>query len=92
MITVRIADDDGIMIIVEDNDVGFDRDGEIPLPLVFDEQAEGHNHIGINNVLQIIKLAYGDKYGMRIISGKNAGTTVMMHIPYDNGSTKQGDD
>lgn len=92
VITVRIADDDGIMIIVEDNGVGFDRDGEIPLPLVFDEQAEGHNHIGINNVLQIIKLAYGDKYGMRIISKKNVGTTVMMHIPYDNGSTKQGDD
>ncbi|MGP1588377.1 MAG: histidine kinase [Oribacterium sp.] len=41
----------------------------------------GESGIGLNNVIKRIKLIYGQKYGLTIISEKNEGTNVEITIP-----------
>ncbi|MDD2970609.1 MAG: sensor histidine kinase [Lachnospiraceae bacterium] len=73
-----------LFIEVEDNGIGFDKDGYIPLPIVMEEESSSHNHIGLNNTGHIIKLMYGEKYGITVYSQKGAGTKICIHIPIDS--------
>ncbi len=46
------------------------------------ENVKNKSKIGIINVIQRIKLNYGNDYGLKIISKRNYGTTVIITIPY----------
>ena len=39
-------------------------------------------HIGLNNVYSILKLRYGDRYGLDIDSELGQFTTVTLHMPF----------
>ncbi|OUS77934.1 hypothetical protein B1748_03960 [Paenibacillus sp. MY03] len=83
MINVRIySSRDVIIIRVRDNGVG------IP-PLVLQalndslrrDHLQENEHIGLRNVNQRIRLAFGEKYGLTVRSKLNAGTIVEMRLP-----------
>lgn len=68
---------DILHITVADNGCGFDPDewknsGEV---------RENHTNIGLKNIEQIIRLEYGEKYGMKIISEPGSGTLVEYRLP-----------
>lgn len=42
---------------------------------------EFKNHIGLYNIFRRIQLMYGEKYGLRILSRKNKGTSVRVSLP-----------
>lgn len=75
--------EDSVCIIVADDGVGFETDGEIKLPIQAGKADDRHNHVGINNVDHIIKLMYGETYGLTINSVREKGTQVSIRIPYD---------
>ena len=72
-----------------DDGVGFGKEGEISLPLVFEQEDDAHNHVGLNNVYRFLRLIYGERYGLSITSYKDKGTMVRMRIPYEMGK-KEG--
>lgn len=45
---------------------------------------EFKNHIGLYNIFRRIQLMYGEKYGLRILSRKNKGTSVRVSLPLKN--------
>ena len=83
--------DDSIIISVEDNGVGMDRD---TLESLFNSdkresgKSEKSNGIGVLNVQERIKLAYGDKYGLSVESELEKGTNVFIKIPKKESLTK----
>ena len=76
------ADGDDISIIVEDNGVGMD-ESEIESLMKEKESIskERFSSIGVKNVNERIKLAYGEKYGLYIKSQKNVFTSVEIKVP-----------
>lgn len=76
------ADDGDISIIVEDNGVGMTQN-EIDSLLKGEEAGskERFSSIGLKNVNERIRLAYGEKYGLYIKSQKNVFTSVEIRIP-----------
>lgn len=83
--------DEQICIDTEDNGVGFGCDGEILLPLKQKDDNEAHNHIGLNNAHQLIRLMYGEEYGIFVYSKQGSGSKVCIRIPVDHeeeGKTK----
>ena len=78
----------GIQIRVVDNGSGFsDYDGEVPLPMEQTEESREHNQIGLNSVYSILRLMYGEDYGIHIFTKRGMGTEVKICIPRD---TTQG--
>lgn len=74
---------DSLYITVTDDGVGFPAEGRVQLPMQMEEN-EQHNHVGLNNVHHIIRLMYGESYGVSIFSKKDEGTRVTIHIPFDD--------
>lgn len=79
MIYVDIwKEEDKLLIQIKDNGCGFDvekwRSSEI--------LSEDHTNIGLKNIEQMIKLEYGETYGMRIESVLEKGTAVLFTLPY----------
>ncbi|REK65629.1 MAG: two-component sensor histidine kinase [Cohnella sp.] len=77
-------------IVVEDNGVGMDDDTLRRLVSSLEgapssEQAldgpSGRKGVGLLNVHRRIRLMYGEAYGLRIESGRGAGTTVIAAFP-----------
>jgi two-component system sensor histidine kinase YesM len=82
-ITIKgYADDGDISIIVEDNGVGMTQN-EMDLLLKGEENGsrERFSSIGLRNVNERIRLAYGEKYGLHIKSQKDVFTSVEIRIP-----------
>lgn len=77
------SEEDKICIDTIDNGVGFEENGEITLPLKPKESNKSHNHVGLNNAHHIIRLMYGEEYGVRVFSEKGKGTKVCIRIPFD---------
>ena len=90
LVRISIYEEQGdICIDTEDNGVGFGVTGEIFLPM---SQAEGdanHNHVGLNNAHHIIRLMYGDAYGIRVFSNSEGGSRICIRIPFDDGNQKK---
>lgn len=86
-VTVRIYEPEKDVIYLDtiDDGVGFDQDGAVSLPLDFHDSDPSHNHVGLNNVYQLLLLIYGPKYGLSIFSGRGKGTTVRMTVPREKG-------
>lgn len=49
---------------------------------------EFKNHIGLYNIFRCIQLMYGEKYGLRILSRKDKGTSVRVSLPLKSGVEK----
>jgi sensor histidine kinase YesM len=41
-----------------------------------------HSHIGLENVVQRIKMIYGKSYGIGLTSESGYGTFVVLHMPF----------
>ena len=68
--------EEGVYITVTDDGIGFDADGEVKLPIRETVPDKRHNHVGLNNVDHIIRLMYGEEYGVKNIfkkRGRNKG-------------------
>lgn len=76
-IHVKIWQDEKLHITVEDQGIGFDvekwRGGF--------QKREGHTNIGIGNVEEMIRMEYGEDYGMWIESRIGQGTKVTYLLP-----------
>lgn len=73
------ASDDTLEIRIRDNGTGFD-----PSILKEKQNTNSHSHfsrIGINNVSERIKLYYGNRYGVDIISAVSEGTEITIRLP-----------
>lgn len=93
LVTVSIySEKDTICIDTEDNGIGFFEEGEIKLPLKNNESDKNHNHVGLNNVHHIIKLMYGETYGIRIFSSPGKGSKICIRIPFDEGIRRSTDE
>ena len=81
--------DDNICISITDNGVGMSQEtiqsilsGEYK-PKKSEEEAKKGNGIGLNNVIERLRLYFNDKNNFEIISnGRNQGTEVVITVPY----------
>lgn len=89
---VRVAiykDRETLCIDTEDNGVGFEQSGEIHLPLEQKTENKSHNHVGLNNAHHIIRLMYGENYGIRVFSTPGKGSKICIRIPFDDGKQEK---
>lgn len=82
-----------LRIIVTDDGVGIDRKKLVKLQKILAKNGIpggiGRRKIGLLNVHQRIKLYYGEKYGLRVSSTHNQGTTVEIILPGSAGKNVQ---
>jgi two-component system LytT family sensor kinase len=66
------------LITVSDDGVGMD-----PATLAFgiDEAADSDSHLGLANVDERLRSAFGDAFGLVVETALDAGTTVTMRVP-----------
>lgn len=77
LITVKVWADRELHIQVIDKGVGFDVKKWRENPV----KEENHTNIGLHNVEEIIRLEYGEAYGINIDSKPGEGTTVTYLLP-----------
>ncbi len=77
-IKIKIFRDDKLHIIIEDNGKGFVVEEWQKKEKISDNN---HTNIGLQNIIQIIQLEYGDEYGITINSKPNEGTIVEYLLP-----------
>lgn len=79
----KLTECNHILILISDNGIGITKDKldclnqSMKEDVVFDNE-----HIGLMNVNQRIKMAFGKTYGIRIASTVRSGTSVFIEIPY----------
>ena len=89
---MRIYEEGGKLYIeTKDNGVGFGEDGPLIFPMETQEEDRQHNHVGLNNVHNIIRLMYGEEYGLSGYSRRNGGTSIYICVPLDEGGAQLGD-
>ncbi|RCW73193.1 cache domain-containing sensor histidine kinase [Saliterribacillus persicus] len=77
--------DNNLMVYVQDNGAGMTKEkleeinSSISKKNTTLDPKEG---VGLNNVIQRIRLIYGHRYGVNIESYKDEGTTVILNLPY----------
>lgn len=76
-IVVKVWADEILHITVRDEGVGFDVEKWRNCP----GNVENHTNIGIGNVEKIIRLEYGEPYGLEIESEPGKGTLVRYSLP-----------
>ncbi len=76
-IWIRAWVDENLYITVRDEGIGFDVEQWRKMP----NTEEGHTNIGLHNVEQIIRLEYGEPYGLEIESTPGKGTTMYYTLP-----------
>lgn len=92
VVSVRIYEEGGKLYIeTKDNGVGFGEDGPLIFPMETQEEDRQHNHVGLNNVHNIIRLMYGEEYGLSGYSRRNGGTSIYICVPLDEGGAQLGD-
>ena len=92
VVSVRIYEENGrIYIETKDNGVGFGTDGPLVFPMETEGEDRQHNHVGLNNVQNIIRLMYGEEYGIYGYSRINGGTAIYICIPRDEGDAQLGE-
>ena len=80
-------------LVVADDGVGFEgQNGEITLPLDLPASGSRHNRVALNTVYQMLQHLYGPKYGIRITSFENSGTTVTILLPKEESHHVQNSD
>lgn len=79
IIVKQVKDD--LVIIVEDNGQGITEERLIYLKDILEDDNAMPDHIGLYNAHRIIKLLYGDGYGLNIDSEYGIGTKIVLKIP-----------
>ncbi|WP_304942232.1 sensor histidine kinase [Vallitalea guaymasensis] len=75
---------DKLQITIKDDGVGMTKEEEIELNTKINDKYLLRNQgIGMYNVNQRIKLLYGDEYGLKVISSKGIGTSIIIDLPYE---------
>ena len=75
---------DTLQILVQDDGTGMTKEEVRRLNetgQTSEEKPSGHESIGYNNVDAIIRLHYGEPYGLHVESEKGVGTKVYLTIP-----------
>lgn len=67
----------GLVIEIIDTGIGFDEASSLNK----NQSIEHYSGIGLENIDQRIKLLYGEKYGLTVVSRINEGTTVRLLLP-----------
>ena len=86
-IKVKVWADEDLHILVEDQGVGFDVEEWRRKP----GKKEEHTNIGIHNVEEMIRMEYGENYGMWIESRPGEGTRVTYLLPVVRGKKHDTD-
>lgn len=87
-ISAKLCKDD-FYIYISDNGVGIPEEKVKEMNKIFSENPEtnlnsiSNNKVGIYNVNSRIKLYFGEKYGIRVSSCINEGTTVRIALPFE---------
>ncbi len=68
-------------ITVEDNGQGIEMEKLMYLKKLLKDEVPVSEHIGIYNVQRVLKLLYGEDYGLKIDSEIDLGTRVILKIP-----------
>lgn len=78
-----LCDDNNIILIVNDDGVGIEKDDLDELNKTLSETSftNEKSHIGLSNVNQRIKIIFGDSYGIHVESTVGVGTDVYVTIP-----------
>ena len=66
-----------LILCVQDNGCGMDPDTLTRL----NEDSQSGKHLGLHNVNQILRLHYGERYGVRAESAPGQGSRVMLRLP-----------
>lgn len=83
-ITITIHKEaDSLNIIVSDDGIGIKED-ELKKLVKLDSKAFASKHIGVQNVIDRIKLYYGETISFTIDSVVDEGTTISFRIPYED--------
>lgn len=83
-IKVEAEEQDGILLLtVSDNGRGFPE--EILRKLNASDRQEPGGHLGLYNVDRIIRLHYGDQYGISAESVQGEGSRVQLRLPIQRG-------
>lgn len=72
---------DCVRIEISDNGKGMGNEKLETILLSHNKQKGRFNNIGIHNVNDRIRLVYGNKYGMAVVSEEGKGTTIKMNLP-----------
>lgn len=71
-----------IVISVKDNGIGMSKSEVARINAELDQETlKGNRHIGLYNVHQRIRLAFGSAYGLKLTSRSKKGTIVVMTLP-----------
>ena len=77
--------DENLSITVRDNGVGISRKkllGLLDYSVEQKSETGTHTKVGVKAVDKRLKILYGDKYGLKIESEENKGTTVHLIMPF----------
>lgn len=83
-ITGKLIENGNLFFEVYDNGKGISKEVMDNINRTLTETPTVNNNnksIGISNIHNRLKFAYGEKYGLRIFSKENEGTTVLIEIP-----------
>ncbi len=81
-IKARIMENQLIIVIFDDG-VGISKEKIKEVNAILSDNTNNSDCIGLYNVSRRIKLMYGKKYGLNIMSEEQVGTTVRICIPAD---------
>ncbi|SHJ87343.1 two-component system, sensor histidine kinase YesM [Clostridium cavendishii DSM 21758] len=81
MISVTANDDNVVNVIVEDNGLGMSKEQLKKINKIINEGDQSHKSIGLTNVNERIKLAYGIEFGLSLDESPMGGAKVIIKIP-----------
>ncbi|AZS15930.1 cache domain-containing sensor histidine kinase [Paenibacillus lutimineralis] len=85
--TIRVSsryDAGGVMIEIEDNGSGIEEEtlGMLNRRLMFDDEEDGsYQRVGLINVVQRLRLTFGEEATMTISNLQQGGTSVSLYLP-----------
>ena len=81
-ISVRISEDEKLIITVSDNGIGMDEETLRQVrDRMINHETNDARSIGLYNINQRIKLFYGEEYSLQINSAPEKGTTAVLTLP-----------
>lgn len=72
------TEDNNLIIDIVDNGVGINRE---KIEAILNGNAQSNNSVGLSNIMERIKLLYGDGYGLSITSKEKIFTCISIKLP-----------